>query len=402
MDSAPAKRRKTSPSTHVAVNGLEIQTRSISRDGKQGSSTRASFMSPTKASLARFNPSLLSRTNATEPQRPRSQGADGERRGARDNTVGNAHQNARDGLGEPRDAFGEYSSVNGQGLRATPRRRSRNPRNEYTPSKNTYPAIVQNPRASPPEGAREGRNGIDATDLEGPALYPPQPGVDASFAGTNGALPASPSPNMPSTPTHLGLLRARSGMSFGKDGEPSLPSTPVHLGLEAPPQPPKESLFSSPSQRSKKKEKVITRSSPLKPPEAAPGRAIPPSNRQLSNLGPQIYISSIPQPPSTSEEAEHFRMRDDLARLEKELQDIEDRLIRQTLVSGWQPEGSNATKELAKLRRDASSRGQKISRSRKEMAQNITARSINTDPAGLDRARWGTANGVPFVVGALE
>jgi hypothetical protein len=95
-------------------------------------------------------------------------------------------------------------------------------------------------------------------------------------------------------------------------------------------------------------------------------------------------------------------MRDDLARLEEELQDIEDRLIRQTLVSRWQQEGSNATKELAKLRRDASSRGEKILRSREEMAHNMIARSINTNLAGMDPARWGIASGVPFVVGALE
>ncbi|KAL2047594.1 hypothetical protein N7G274_000636 [Stereocaulon virgatum] len=393
MDSAPAKRLKTSPSTRVPVNGHEIQTRSISRNGDQSSSTRASFMSPTKASLARFNPSLLSQPNVTEPRRSRSQESDGERRGVSGDTVGNTHQKARDGLEEPRGPFGEHSSANGQGLRATPRRRSRTLRDEYTPNKNTYPVIVQNLRASPPDGAREGRNGIDATDTEGQAVYSPRPGFDTSFADTNSAPPASPSPNLPSAPTHLRLLRAGSGMSFDEDGEPSLPSTPVHLSLEAPQQPPERSFFSSPSRRPKRKGKAITKTLPLETPEAAPERSIPPPNRQMSNLGPRIYISTIPQPPPMSEEVEQFRMRDDLARLEKELQDIEDRLIRQTLVSRWQQEGSNATKELAKLRRDASLRGRKILRSREQMAQNMTARRINADSAGMDSAHGGTANG---------
>ncbi|KAF2429208.1 hypothetical protein EJ08DRAFT_680164 [Tothia fuscella] len=49
MDSNPPKRRKTSPTTRIPVPNLQ----------QNQSPTRASFLSPTRASLSRFNPTLL-------------------------------------------------------------------------------------------------------------------------------------------------------------------------------------------------------------------------------------------------------------------------------------------------------------------------------------------------------
>lgn len=397
MDTASFKRRKTSPSTSVPNNGQNTQTRPISQDGEQSSSRRASFMSPTKASLARFNPNLLPRSNASEPQRPRSQGSDGERLGTRGVVNGNTQQDTRARLEEPRNTLDRLSAVsaNGQGLRATPRRRSRTPGNDHTPVRSTRPLFVPNPRASPPEEAREAQNGLEATNAEGQALLPRQPNTSGQFVVANGASHASQTPNSPSTPLHGGLPRATSGMDFNEDGEPSLPTTPVHFGLEAPPESPKGLLFSSPSRRPKRKKKGTAKSSPLQLVDAALVRPISISSAPLPNLGPRLFIAKTPRPPPKAEEAEELRMRENLAGLEKQLQDIENCLIRQTLVSMWHQGESKEMKEHSRLKKDVSMRSTKVIRSREEILQHTAAKSTYQDLVSVDSMHQDTAEGIP-------
>ena len=356
-------------------------------------------MSPTKASLARFNPKLLPRSNASESQRPRSQGSDSERLRERDGMNGHTRQDTSAGLAEPRNAVNgpgvaSVWSANRQGLRATPRRRSRTPGKEYTPLKSTRPLVFPHPGAWPPEELREQANGVQATYEDGQAPIPRQPDTGGQFLDTNGRPHASQSPDLPSAPTHRGLTRATSGMGFSEDGEPSLPSTPVHLGLEAPPQSLKGLLFSSPIRRTKKGTSVA-RSSPLKPSDPATERPASSVNLPLFNLGPRVFIAKTPRPPPKLEEAEELRMQESLARLEKQLQDIEDHLIRQTLVSKWQQEDSKEMKELSKLKKDVSTRSTKVMRSREEMLQYKAAKSTDQTQAGLDSMRQDTAEPRP-------
>ena len=356
-------------------------------------------MSPTKASLARFNPKLLPRSNASESQRPRSQGSDSERLRERDGMNGHTRQDTSAGLAEPRNAVNgpgvaSVWNANRQGLQATPRRRSRTPGKEYTPLKSTRPLVFPHPVASPPEEVREQANGVQTTYADGQAPIPRQPDTGGQFLGANGGPHASQSPDLPSTSTHRGLARATSGMGFSEDGEPSLPSTPVHLGLDAPPKSLKGLLFSSPSRRPKKGT-AVARSSPLKPSDPATERPASSVNLPLSNLGPRVFIAKTPRPPPKLEEAEELRMQESLAGLEKQLQDIEDRLIRQTLVSKWQQEDSKEIKELSKLKRDVSTRSTKVMRSREKMLQYKAAKSTDQTQAGLDSMRQDTAEPRP-------
>ena len=393
MDSPRTKRRKTSPSTHLSITPQDSQTRPESQDGERSSKGRASFMSPTKASLARYNPSLLPPSNASDPERRRSQGADDKRPKIRGGTSGLTPQIPWAGVAEPastteRSIAAPFLNANGQGLRAAPLRRSRTPSKGYTPLKDTQLLPFPTSRVSLPAEARGQGNGVHATNIEGQPPLPLPSLLGVQGPSTNGAPPTSESPHLPSTPTHRGVLGQRSGMGFSEDGEPSLPSTPVHLGLEAPAEHPKGLLFSSPNRKSKTKETNVTKSSPLKPNDTGPSSSVKTSKSVPSNLGPRIYISSIPQPPPTEQETAQLRLKESLVAMEQQLQDIEDRLIRQTLFLKWHQEDSKETTEISKLKKDILTRSAKISRFRGEI-------ELAGTPESTVRGRQDNAVGIP-------
>ena len=393
MDSPPTKRRKTSPLTHLSITPQDSQTRPEFQDGERSSKGRASFMSPTKASLARFNPNLLPPSIASDPERPRSQGADSERSKIRGGTNGLTPQIPRAGVAEPANTTEKtiaapFLSANGQGLRAAPRRRSRTPGKEYTPLKDAQLLPFPKTRVSLPAEVRGQGNGVHASNPEAQPSLPLPSLTGGQVSTTNGVPPASESPHLPSTPTHRGIPGQRSGMGFSEDGEPSLPSTPVHLGLEAPAERPKGLLFSGPNRKSKRKETTATKSSPLKPDDAGPRPSVKTSRSVPSSLGPRIYMPSIPQPPPTEQEAAQLRLKQSLMAMEQQLQDIEDRLIRQTLFLNWHQEDSKEITEISKLKKDILTRSAKISRFRGEI-------ELDGRPESTVRGRQDDAVGTP-------
>ena len=387
MDSPPTKRRKTSPLTHLSITPQDRQTRLESQDGERSSKARASFMSPTKASLARFNPSLLAPSNASDPERPRSQGSDSERTRIRGVINGLTSQITQAGVAEPastteRTIGAPFMSTNGQGLHAAPRRRSRTPGKESTPLNNKQLLLLPNARESLPAEARGQRNGGHASEPKRLSPLPLPSLTRVQVTSTNGAPAANESTHLPSTPTHGGFPGQRSGMGFSEDGEPSLPSTPIHVRLEAPAERPKGPLFSSPHRRSKRKETTATKSSPLKPNDAGSSRSLKTSNSLPCSLGPRIYISSAPQPPPTEQQAAQLKLRESLRAMEQQLQDIEDRLIKQTLLLKWYQKDGKETKEISKLKKDISTRSVKIARFRDEI--DFAGMPESTDRGRLD------------------
>ena len=387
MDSPPPKRRKTSPLTHLSITPQDGQTRLESRDGERSSQGRASFMSPTKASLARFNPSLLAPSNASDPGRPQSQGSDRERSKIRGGLNGLMSQTTQADIAEPastaeRITGAPFLGTNGQGLHAAPRRRSRTPGKQSTPSNNTQLLPLSNARESLPAEERGQRNRGHATDPEGQSPLPLPALTRVEVSGTNGAPTANESTHLPSTPTHSGIPGQRSGMAFSEDGEPSLPSTPIHLGLEAPAERPKGLLFSSPNRRSKRKETTATKSSPLKPKDAGPSHSLKTSDSVSRSLGPRVYISSVPRPPPTEQQAAQLKLRESLQAMEQQLHDIEDELMKQTLFLKWYQKDGKETKEISKLKKDVLTRSAKISRFQDEIG--FTGMPETTDRGSQD------------------
>ena len=385
MDSPPTKRRKTSPLTHLSITPQDRETRPKSQDGERSSKGRASFMSPTKATLARFNPSLLAPSNASDVERPRSQGSDKERSKIRGGLNGLTSQITQAGVAEPvstteRTIGAPFLSTNGQGLHTAPRRRSRTPGKVSTPLNNTQLLPLPNARESLPAEAQGQGNEGHATDPERQSPLPLPTLTRVPATSTNGAPAANESTHLPSTPTHSGIPGQRSGMGFSEDGEPSLPSTPVHLGLEAPAERPKGLLFSSPNRRSKRKETTVIKSSPLKPNDASTSPSPKTSNSVPCSLGRRIYISSVPQPPPTEQQATQLKLREILLAMEQQLQEIGHRLVRQTLVLRWYQKEGKETKEISNLKKDVLTRIAKISRLRDEI-------DLAELPESIDRGR---------------
>lgn len=383
MDSSPSKRRRTSPSTSVAVTVENTDLGPSPQNEPNPSRRRLSFMSPTKASLARFHPSLLSRAKSAEPPRPVSKGLYGTIEqnpvavGGRNSTVGHVA-----GTTPKRLELGNNGVEKEQGPLATPRRRSQTPGDENASTAQVLYSMYPDPRASPPEEARD--EGTAANGTNGGHQEPVQ-----EVAGTGmTAVPDSQISQHPSTPTQREPYVPTSGMGIGEDGEPTLPSTPSQLGLEPPREKQKGLIFSSPSKRPRRKGRSSAKSSPLKPPDNPPEHLNQKQTSSVANLGPRRYIENTPKPPPPPEEAHLLELQSRLDNLEKQLQDLEDKVLRQLLVSSWQQEGSKEQKTITKQKREVSQQSTKVMQLRDEVLKVQATQSIDhaqTRPEETDR-----------------
>ena len=367
-------------------------------------------MSPTKASLARFYPSLLPRAKSAEPPRPVSRE---KHASIRKHTVGEGATNgtrvyvagaALEGLRSLTNGM-----ENGHGLLVTPRRRSQIPEEGNGSIDQGQFKMNSELRASPPEEVRY--EGVAVSGTNGGQQEPVADASDLKNTCVT-VVPDSQDPHVPSTPTHRAPYVPTSGMGIGKDGEPSLPSTPSQLGLEPPRERPKGLLFDSPSTRLRRKGRSTAKSSPLKSPAVTPEHSVQRQKTPVASLGPRRYIANTPKPPPRPEEAHLVQLRTRLSDLEKQLQDIEDNLLRQILLSSWQQDRSKEGKDTAKRRKDIAQRSTKILQLRDEVLQIQAAQKTDQGLEGLeeiDRKRASTnaptlsqrlANFLPFATKA--
>ena len=330
-------------------------------------------MSPTKASLARFYPSLLPRAKSAEPPRPvtKEKHTSIEEFSVRaDGTNRKVKPDAKT------PSEGLETGMNGvekrQGLPATPRRNLKTPGEEPASTKKGHIVMNAVPRASPPDEERDA-----GTELPGESGQQ-EPVAEAAEIGSTGVSidPGSQEPQIPSTPTQRRPQVPTSGIGVGEDGEPSLPSTPSQLGLEHPQVRPKGLLFSTPSRRPRRSRRSKAKTSPLKPP-AVPSEQYQKHESSIADLGPRRYIVNTPKPPLPPEEAHLLQMRNRLSDLEKQLKNIEDKVLRQLLVSSWQQERSKEGKDTAKQKKDIIQRGSKVVQLRDEILQIQAAQSID-------------------------
>ena len=256
----PAKRRKLSPDAIRDGSGKPFSTPS-----------RASFYTPTRASLARFNPDLLPQKSPEQVTIPENRRRNSIPLRLNGTTNG---EPAHDGRGSPRRAQSVVANGNTDTSRASPiRARSATPRLLASPTKrqnSVYPRrsmtpfnlslpkspskqrpqVAPNPPASPPLAASEARPGSEEAlnaQLE-PELQASTPSKEHNITPT-----ARASKQLPRTQPN---------------GEPDLPLSPAQLGLEPVPEAPKGMLFSSP--RRLRRRKAGINSSPLKPTDVPP------------------------------------------------------------------------------------------------------------------------------------
>lgn len=334
--SSPSKRRKTSPTSAVDINASNTPSLTPGHNGEPSTLNRASYLSPTKASLSRFNPGLLPRSQgaanggtkrATRSSRnptvgrPRSAHGDANLASAIDNlprptTPGAYHDDAQDAEEKPPTNGAGASTPRrtmqalGGGMSIAPRRLSRTPGRASSATPIPKAALDADIAASPPETVQETPDVVQEV-IDGQ--------LEQELQGSAGK---------PSTRN----LRARDRIEVrasANQGEPELPPTPTQLGLEAPPEPPR-GLFSSPSRRPPRKKASRVKSSPLKPrypPENVPPR----TQRRTSSRIQEMTKQTIQQPEAKVEISEDVlqkqRLRDelraDLQRLQEDVQKCE-------------------------------------------------------------------------------
>lgn len=309
MEDHPRKRRKTSPLTSVTLNISNTPTRAASEDGSRSTPFRPSFMSPTKASLARFNPHLLHPSVPAESeqqdQTTRQSQLFGEKQrlepSMETKMVNNIHvappseiQPAADSQesieGRTTESLALDSAPPGDGFRSSPRR-TQTPPIKLPSAKQLQASVEQDPRASSPKPeGNEVHFFLDtvsihkASGLEGSISEHMNPGIGTNENEIEQTI--EPEPALPFTPTKNVL----------EDAEYRLPSTPSQLGLEAPPSPPKGLSFSSTTRRLKKRKRSKVKPSPLNPSPATK----PVENPPVSGLGPRIPVTST-QPSKTAQ-----------------------------------------------------------------------------------------------------
>ena len=219
-ESSPAKRRKLSPVRSVAVSA--VQAESLTQSRKDGHTT-PTFMSPTKSSLARFNPALLSPSKRLS----RSEVVDVDRRrksaSPRRVQVNALETSARATTASPtraaalRASLSEFSPLrlpsNDSALRA--------------------PVLQQDPTST----------------------HQAQP----EFGQPQAAQRLLPRPDRAAPMQKHAKVRA------DDDDEPDLPPTPEQLGLQPPSDPPRGLSSSSPLKSKSRRNDRVIGSSPLKP-----------------------------------------------------------------------------------------------------------------------------------------
>ena len=383
MDSSPSKRRRTSPSTSIAVTVENTTLGPLPQDGASSSRRRSSFMSPTKASLARFHPSLLPRAKSAEAPRPvnveihgsieQDSAASGRTNGAEVFVAGTASEQLESGINGVEKSHG---------LLVTPRRKSPSPGESSAWTKRGLSVMSPVPRASPPEEARQ-----KGTKDDGTNGGQQQPVAEIAGIGNSGitVVPDSQNSQLPSTPKQRERLVPTSGMGIGEDGEPSLPSTPSQLGLEPLWEKPKGLLFSSPIRRSRRKGRSSAKSSPLKSLDPLPKNSTQKQKSSTANLGPRRYIGNNPTPPPPKEEVLLMELQNRLNDVESQLQDIEDKLLRQLLASSWQQNGGKEGEYKAKQRKEVIQRSASIMQLRDEVRRIRTAQSIEAIPVAATK-----------------
>ena len=292
MDS-PAKRRKTSESTGIAVPPELAQNASRP--------PRPSFQSPTRASLARSHPDVLERALSRSPTR-------------RASSKGAGQTDARTfGL---RDRKALRPSLNAS---ASPLTRPRVPDVPDVPggSPNRRPSGIQAFSKPPRRSLKK--------ILPGDFMFgSPIPRSNAPDSNTpEGQLAMELGDATQEADTDMGS----GGAMMGEDIlEPDLPPTPTQLGLEKAPDRPRGMMSSSPSLRQEKRVRRRNTEpfgeSPLK---AVKFRSITPTETETS-FNPELSLAAQKKYKSRKRSATELqRLRDEVEELERWAKEIESK-----------------------------------------------------------------------------
>ncbi|OJJ46360.1 hypothetical protein ASPZODRAFT_16131 [Penicilliopsis zonata CBS 506.65] len=302
MSTSPAKRRKTSETTAVPVDASQSNRHAVESNRRARPSSRQSFQSPTRASLAKSHPEVLARATSRIPTR--------------------IPQPSKNNYGTTGSQDGEKEQVDARvfGLRD---RKALRPSLSSTASPTKGPAAIT---LSP----RRRSGGIQAFTAP-PRRVSRRIGPTDIIFGTPPTSQLAPEPTESNTPENQlfqGLASVTNESEQGLDtgisslpegfGEPDLPPTPTQLGLEEPPGRPQGLLSSSPSKRPERRVRGLTAEDRglgfLKPKSTIAG-----DNQRLKAEDERTFVSE------TILEKQKLRkqLSDDLQRLKDDITELE-------------------------------------------------------------------------------
>ena len=387
MEQPSTKRRKLSPPGSTQTTLLTENAKPASQGGKLSSGHRASFMSPTKASLARFNPDLLPRTQSSEPKRRTRRNSPGIR--AR-TSIAKETKNIRNG-GTGARSGDESPGIDGvktgpevrdgepiprSGMSAAPQRRSRTPNAQHTTSKLSQTQPAYGTRAATlrttQTASQPGTNTLESGEETVPQGVEQRNGV---------TIDESSMEKLPPTPTRRGIPQ---GAARVESSEPSLPSTPSQLGLEPPRERPKGLLFGTPSKKTKR-QKEERRPSPPRSKEAPSVQSSAERPTTLV-LGPKVFLASLPKPAPTPEQAELQGKITLRAEIEQDVLRSGSKVLEGALVSSWQEPAAKESVGQQKLQKKLVEMAGKLIRLREDIEQLRTLAGGTADTPSEDHA----------------
>ncbi|KAI9887941.1 MAG: hypothetical protein M1823_000198 [Watsoniomyces obsoletus] len=360
MDSTPAKRRKIS---HTSSPGLPNRSASTpskpaSRDGPQTTPRRASFRSPTKASLARFNPELVGRPqSASSADRRIKTRRDGGISSARRRLLSppisrgsqsqaetaattNFQRSTRSSIARSSLAPTDDSQLPGGPQEITPapsleetKNNNNNNNNENGPGSRVEEMTATQRLLQTPPRRRSRLNDrfeVVWSDLKTGPILEGAPIHARSTISARGPI---------RTPVGLRRQRKRNTtVEEDDEEEPDLPSTPSRSGNRSVTKVP-GGLFSSPSLRSRKKEDKTSRGPSSLAREAPTTTSVHPEESE-SNVQPVDEEEDIPNvddsleaPPAQAGQEIRDQLLIELKDLQEEIKQLEKQVSAATITA---------------------------------------------------------------------
>ncbi|KAL9123748.1 MAG: hypothetical protein Q9217_006852 [Psora testacea] len=344
MDFSPSKRRKTSLTASIPISASNKKQPLNAQDGGRASTERSSYMSPTKASLSRFNPDLLPRSASVEPRKLVDGG----------NPAGARRAKTADHV---------MSSANGNGT-------------NVMRSGNAFSHI------------RNAEEGDTSPFTHNTPSKLPRPSTKGNTANQPSHAAA------PTTPTQKILVEASAATALNQSGEPSLPSTPSQLGLEPPPEKAKGLLFYTPSKRPSGKDRSTKKPSPLKP--GNPSQFTAPTRDLGSELGRRIFIDSAPKRPPSPKEVESAILRTALRQLEIRLKILQEDLTCGSLLFKWHEDDAKWRKRIARQKKELGKEATEIQKLRVDSGNVDVTDASSNDQSQIETVTQRLAGFLPF------
>lgn len=329
MESTPSKRRKVSPS------------RLLSQSDVRSPAVRPSYLSPTKASIAHFYPSLVSRAKSSEPPLSTSLKAvsNGGHRSQVEDVSGDYDGGGKiryssEPIGLPPGDILETTSKSilpQENVAAVIRRsQSRIPKAHVITGNSTHSQQEEEPASS--------FNNTSSIPYQGNARH-----VDEAVAyRTNDFADISTidkpisDQRSPNSTRHARLMDAPN--HGDKQQIPAAPSLP-------------DISDKSPSDSTSRRPRRRGRQGPNQSPNITNNAHLRADNLAYSSyaLGPKTYLQDLPAPAPTAEEEQRSRSRLAIMHAETKLLAIERRLLRKLFLTKWNDNVSEVRSEKDKL-----------------------------------------------------